>query len=133
MTSPSLSDRKRSVDLNNFSDAEIDALSIKIGSMVADKINHAIIECQKILQIYQMDITLSYKMHPIGQPNYQKPVDLTAEELDAEAAAMSLKDDQEVVGTLKTGRPKKVSAAAIMNDEVGSTPKKRGRPKKTVV
>lgn len=113
MTTPNLSERKRSVDLNNFSDSEIDALSIKIGSMVADKINHAIVECQKILGIYGMDITFSYKMHPIGQPDYVKPADLTAEEvLDAEEATMALKYDQEPVVT---------------------TPKKRGRPKKAVV
>ena len=107
MTTTPLSERKRSVDLNNFSDTEIEELSKKIGDLISDKVRNCVIECQKVLGIYGMDITLQYNLHPIGMPPPMVKV-REIEELDAEAEAMSLKEDQVAVnGKKKRGRPKK--------------------------
>lgn len=124
MATTPLSERKRSVDLNNFSDTEIEELSKKIGDLMSEKVRNCVIDCQKVLQIYGMDIFLQYSLFPIGfPPPMAKSRDIEEEEvddrveamkaekakLDAEAEAMSLKDGQVAVnGKKKRGRPKKV-------------------------
>jgi hypothetical protein len=110
MTSVPLSERKRSVDLNNFSDAEIEELSQKIGNLVSEKVRNCVIECQKVLQIYGMDIYLQYNLHPAGMP---PPILKTknVEADDQDAADLSLKEEQTPVTVKKKrGRPKKEKA-----------------------
>lgn len=107
MTTTPLSERKRSVDLNNFSDTEIEELSKKIGDLISDKVRNCVIECQKILQIYQMDIYLQYSLFPIGFP----PPIAKAKAIDEEEVEVAPREEQvSEVTKKKRGRPKKVNA-----------------------
>jgi hypothetical protein len=100
--------RNRTIDIEKLSKEQVDDLSKQIGEKIGKKINAVCDEIKKLLEIYNLDIKMTYFIHPIGD----NPLEMLAKEQEV----LKSEEKQEVVPVVEAVEPPK--------------PKKRGRPKK---
>lgn len=74
-----VSERTRKVDVDAMTESQIDDVSKAIGEKIGNEISAVTEKIKKMLQIYGLEIKMTYILHPIGE----NPLEVLAKEQEA--------------------------------------------------
>lgn len=57
-------DKERKVNVEKMSNEQVDNLSERLGNKIADILNKAAEDCNRLMNVYGLEILVNYKMKP---------------------------------------------------------------------